>query len=182
MTPGSGEPQTSNFEPRSLTLIVCRLHQWILPTLFFLDGMTEVDLQFVFIAEVSCQGIGCIDASVLSAGTAKIYSEAGESSFDVFFHSNIHNIKYAVQEIVHAGLAFKVFHHRSVAAMDLFKLVVPSWTVNTAAVKYKSSAIAAAVFRNAFAVREAADLYDQRRMLIRLNRCEALDHFVVDTK
>jgi hypothetical protein len=61
-------------------------HSLIDPVLRFLFNMFQLDFNFELITEMACQCFCCIHASVLAAGTAKIYHQAAKTASDIIFH------------------------------------------------------------------------------------------------
>lgn len=99
--------------------------------------MAQIDLHPVFISQMSCQRIGSINASVLSAGASKVHRQIGEAAFDVIFNRNINNIKYTVQEVLHSGLSLQKLHYRSVPSVIFLILIIASRVFNSPAIENK---------------------------------------------
>src|SRR5688500_9823831 len=97
---------------------------------------------------MSCEFISCIHTAVLSARTTKADHQAFKSSFDIFLHRYINDVKYTVQPFRHLGLSLQEIFYLFIPAGLRFHTLDPSRVQNTAAIKNKYSAVIAIVLRN----------------------------------
>ena len=122
--------------------------------------MTQFYFHFVFVSQMSCQRISGINASVLSAGAAKVYRQIGKAPFDIFFHRNINKVKHTIEKSLHFGLTFEEFHYRFISAVIFFVFSIAARVFYSPAVKNKTATITAGIVGNSFPVRKAANLYN----------------------
>src|SRR6476659_8833844 len=86
-----------------------QLHKLLHPILFV--EMLHFYSYLVFIFKMSRQLLSCINASMLAAGTSKIYSQITKSSFNIIFYRYVYNVKHAIQKLVHLRLLFKKIYY-----------------------------------------------------------------------
>lgn len=77
----------------------------------------------VFIPQVFAECIGSIHASVLTAGTAKIYREVIKPTFNVVFNGYVYHIVHVLQEILHPCLGFEEIYNAGIASGLCFKFL-----------------------------------------------------------
>src|SRR5258705_14004342 len=109
--------------------------------------MSQLNFYFKFITKVTGQCICSIHAPMLTAGAAKAHHQAFKITFDKVFHRGINKIKDTVQVVGHMCLLLEIVFYRLITAMLRFEFFDPAGVKNSAAVKYKTTAVAGIIPR-----------------------------------
>ena len=90
--------------------------------------------------------------TVMSSCTAEIHGEAGKPAAEIFVYGCIDQSIDILQIDLYFSLSVQKFYHLAVASGQSLVFIVQTRVMHTAAVKYESTAVAAAVLGNTLAV------------------------------
>ena len=128
--------------------------------------MDEIHLDTVFLMEMFCQMLCCINRTVLPARATEGDHQICESAIQIPFYGSIHEAVHMLEETENLAVIFEEFHNRFIQACEVVILGIFARIVDGAAVEYEASAVARRIGRNAFLVGKADDAYFQRALLM----------------